>query len=294
MELGHPDSTENYNSTSGIKPLFRGGTCTVFEGKTNSYIIDTYYSNNGNRTSFLEKTQVYGELIESVTKLYTDIYPRRNRELSLERVRKNLSYPRTILMLARYRDELVGCGIFPRLLIPTDFTTEPVVYSSRTFRHKHEGQGLGTYVLGKAIELHQEEVVRSRRAIRYGALMTHNPQSVASLEKLPSVGEIFPFEKSYEQNREEQQILLGIHKAVYIASPEIDINGVSRHELWEQGMNETYRPTSKYTRAYEIYEKMISPRGLRMNREAGDVVYVIYKLKKAETFGKETPLKDAA
>lgn len=268
-------------TTLGSEPLFPGGQVTEFKGKTRNYSIETYHSNGGNRHAFSQMPE-YSDLVNTVTGLYLNIYPNRDRDVSTERMARSLSHPRTILMLARYEGVPVGFGIFPRLLI----YSEPVVYSSRAFRHRHEGEGLGTFVLEKGIDEHRKECSKSHKSLRWAALMTQNPYSVVTAEKLPGVEEIYPFSKRYDENREAQWYLLGVHHAVYMASLGIKtVTGVSRGELREIGMNERGRPRRRDVRAWEIYEEMITPppQGLGMNREAGDVVYVMLQLKKPNT-----------
>lgn len=288
------------NDGCSTTPLFERGVVTHFQGKTNFYDIETYHSgNDGNQAPFTKMPE-YAGLVDLAAQLYLDIYPTRNRNISIDRMRRSLSHPRTILMLARDGDIPVGFGIFPRLII----AGESVLYSSRGFLPGHEGQGLGTHVLERAIQLQLEE---SHRFIRYGVLMTQNWLSVVTLRKLQRacvIGKILPFDERYDRredsqsvNRDAQYIMLGVHREVYLNSLGINTGtGMSKGELVELGMNEATRPSREDTEAWEIHQKMVSPpyepyNGLDMNREGGDVVYVTFELKKSNATGlQETPL----
>ena len=199
-------SVDSLNGVKGplgdSRTLFRGGAVTFFGGKTRSYTVETCRSGNS-KNGFLGIPE-YSGLMNVVRDLYLGIYPDRDRDLSIDRVRQSLSHPRTILELARYQGDPVGFGIFPRLLI----SGEPVLYSSRAFQPEHEGQGLGTHVLEEAIRLHQEELVRSHRSLHWGALMTQNALSVLTLQKIPTVETDFPFSRLYSEDQEVQSLIL--------------------------------------------------------------------------------------
>ena len=250
-----------------------------FGGKSKGYDIDTYYS--GKRTAFTAMPE-YAGLIDAVTDLYLCIYPTRDREISIERMRKWLSHPRTILMLVLNEDIPVGFGIFPRLIVDR----ERVLYSSRALLPEHEGQHVGTHLLDKAIRLYQEELARTHSSLHWGVLMTQSAFSIVTLKKLQregNIGTIFPVDEPYDHNRDAQSVLLAVYREVYLRSLSIDtITGVSRGELGGLGMNEAYRPSREHQEAYKIHQRMVSspPDGWDMNRERGDVVYVTFELKR--------------
>ena len=275
IEAGNGNPEGNHSTNLGRADL--GGRETPFNGKTKVYTIKTFHSG---RDRFMEMSE-FAPLIDQATDLYLKVYPTRDTDMSVERMKHSLSHPRTILMLAEHKGVPVGFGIFPRLLIGG----EPVPYSSRAFLPEHEGQGLGPHTLGTAIELHQEEVARSHRIIHYGFLMTQNAFSIDTLRKIPSIGEIFPFDMRYNIDRVAQYLLLGVHNQVYLASQGINtITGVSEGELSEIGMNEAYKPDRNH-RAWKIHQEMVSSLltgGLGMNRERGDVVYVGFRIKRPE------------
>lgn len=258
---------------------FIGTTVSSFDGKTKTYEIVTLRSGN-NRNGFLDRDCT--ALLDTVTDLYFRVYPDRDRVISADRMKHSLSHPRTILTLVKHKDVPVGYGIFPRLNIEIrPRVTESVLYSSRAFLPEHTGGGIGTHVLDEAIRMHREELTRSHRQLRWGALMTQTPLSPLTLEKVPDIENIYPFRERFNTNRDAQVLLLGVHKAVFMHSQGIDTaTGVSRGELREIGMNDTWRPRSDQGRVWEIYQEMVSPppKGLRMNREAGDVVYVLFRL----------------
>lgn len=270
-------------------PLFPGGAVAEFRSKSDRlYTIETYYSNGGNRRTFLELPEYHG-LVDTLTRLYLDIYPNRDRKISIDRMKQTLNHPRTILKLIRYEDDPVGFGVFPKLLI----YGEPVVYSSRAFKRRHESQGMGTLILREAVEEHRRESQKAHRSLRWVAFMTQNPYSELTAEKLATVEENFPFGSRYSESSEAKWYLLGVHHQVHMSSLGIDtVTGVSRGELREIGMNERGRPDRKHVRAWEIYQEMVSapPAGLGMNREAGDVVYVLLRLKKSDPSGLEAPV----
>lgn len=265
-----------------------------FQGKTNIYGIETYYSGRSNRFTDMAE---YSGLVDTVTGLYLDIYPNRDREISIDRIRRGLSHPRTILMLAKHHQGIpVGFGIFPRLFIDGG----PVLYSSRAFMPEHEGQGLGTHFLNRAISMHREIVAGMHRSLYYGVLMTQSAFSIVTLKRLQElgrVGKIYPLDELYDRNREAQSVLLAVHREVYMHSLSIDtITGVSKGELRELGMNVAYRPNRGHQEAWEIHQRMVSspPDGWDMNRERGDVVYVTFELKRPNGTATERPSTQVA
>lgn len=268
-------------------------TVEPFPGKAANYRVEAYYSDKSNRFTDMPE---YSELVDTVTGLYLGVYPTRDREISIDRMRRSLSHPRTILMLARHQGNPVGFGIFPRFFIDG----EPILYSTRAFMPEHEGQGLGTHVLNRAIMLHQEIVTGMHRSLRWGVLMTQNAFSIVTLKRLQEsgrVGKIYPVDELYNENRDAQSILLAVHREVYMHSLGIDtFTGVSRAELKELGMNEAYRPNREHRDAWEIHQRMVSsrPDGWGMNRERGDVVYVTFELKKPNGVMVESPLAQVA
>lgn len=280
--IAKPDYDNNHPCAEGcgcsnITPLFPRGEITHFTGKDKTYNIETYRSGTGRFTDLSE----YSGLTDTITGLYLPVHPFRDRKISTERMQRTLHHPRTILELIRYQNTLVGFGIFPRLLISHGVSSyrEPVINSTRAILPEHEGQGLGTHLLERAINLHQDENPK----LRWGILMTQNPLSVFTLEKIPSIELIYPFKERFNAKRWAQTVMLGGHQAIYMNSLGINtITGVSKGELRGFGMNETWRPRPDQGRVWEIYEEMISPApdGLEMNREAGDVVYVLFRFGK--------------
>lgn len=269
--------------------LCEGGKAIGFQGKTNVYRIEIY--NSGYRSAFIDRPE-YSGLIDVVTGLYLDIFQNRDRDISIERMRKSLSRPRTLLMLAMYQGVPVGFGIFPRFLI----NRESVLYSTRAFLPEHEGQGLGLHFLDEAIRLHQKALSRSHRLLRWGVLMTQNALSVVTLRRLDVVEKIFPFDELYTADREAQYYMLAIHSKVFLSSRFLStITGVSKGEMSKIGMNETYRPNREHQEAWQIYQRMVSPPpNLDMNREGGDVVYVTFRIRRLSGRSAKTPLAQAS
>ncbi len=217
--------------------LFAGGEVIPFQGKTKHLTIDVYHSRgNGTQTPITGMTE-YAGLVEVFTEQYLDIYPNRDREISIERMKRSLSHPRTIAMLVRDGDIPVGFGIFPKLLIGG----EPVFYSSRALLPDYEEQGAGTYMLERGIQRHQQE---SHRFIHYGVLMTQNPFSIVTLRKLQRkgvVGKILPYDELYDRregaeyvNWDAQDFMLGVYREVRIHSRSMSSSTeVSKSELIE-------------------------------------------------------------
>lgn len=267
--------------------LFPGGVSTVFQGRTKEYCIETYSTTNGH--SFTDMSE-YSGLIDTVTDLYLSIYPNRDRNISIERMKKSLSYPRTIVMLARYEEQSVGFGIFPRMLI----TGEPVLYSTRAFQKEHEREHMGSHTLSKAIRIHQEESQKGHRVMRYGVLMTQNAYSVTSLARIPCIDRVLPFKgERYSKYPQAKYYMLRVHSEVMLNSRTIETDtGVSRGELSELGMNEV-RPDRSEEAAWAIHQEMVLPypEGLNMNREGGDVVYVTFEINRCNI---DLPVKPAA
>lgn len=261
---------DNFRSIVPIR-----GEVIPFQGRTQDYNIETYFTRNG--SSFIEMPEA-AWLVKEATDLYLNVYPNRDRDISIRRMQKTLSNPRTILMLVKQGDISVGWGIFTRLLIQG----EPVFYSSRAFREEHQGQGLGQYVLNEGIRLHQIDAAKGHRTMEYGVLMTQNAPSIVSLEKAPLVGDIFPVKKRYDQDQHARYLMLRTHSEVMLNSNLIETaTGVSRGELAELGMNENIRPSRLDSRAWEIDQLLVTPTyrgGLNLNREGGDVVYVTFKI----------------
>lgn len=257
---------------------------TPFCGKTRDYVVETYYSGKKGLTDASSNDKLVQEIIRG----YLAVYPTRDRELSINRMMLGLSHPKTILELVSHDGILVGCGIFPLLSV----RDELAVYSTRFFLPEHEREGLGTYVLENAINLHQEKAAVVGKQVKCGVLMTQNAFSIVSLWKIPIIGETFPISKPsgdqgepslnlYPQGSTPQRLMLGIHGIVYMSSRSINTRtGVSRGELSELGMNESYKPTKDHPLAWKVHHIMVSPEGLDMNREAGDEAYVAFRLKK--------------
>lgn len=250
---------------------------TTFQGKDNVYTVETYNS-GALRNGFMGVPE-YRCVVDDVKGAYLRTYIDRDVDMSIGRVEKILSHPRTILELVKHEGIVVGFGAFPRLFIEGD----QVLYSSRAFESEHERQGGGVYVLDRAIELHNEELAKSHNRLRSGALMTQNPASIVSLQRAQRAKDIHPFLRlggRYERNSKPQRIMLAVHNWAMMNSRSINtLTGVSKGEVWEVGMNENFRP-DKGSSTWEIYQEMVaaSPEGLEMNREAGDVVYITYEI----------------
>lgn len=300
MQAVEQEAANALNYIEGHKPaigeglhlstLFGGGRVMTFQGKTNLYDLETY---NSGRAAFTDMPE-YAGLVDLATEVYLDTYPKRDRNKSIDRMRRGLSHPRTILMLALHEGNAIGFGIFPRL-----FTSEgPVIYSSRAFQGGHDGQGLGTLVLGRGIQLQQEESSKAHRSLHWGNLMTQNELSIYTLYKLKEAGiieKIFPFDYLYDETEEEKKdidadaarhIMLDMHNRFHIDSMGINnVTGVSKAELRELGPNETYRRAPENPELREIYDRMVkspwnNPMNLSMHFPDGDVVYTTFKLKK--------------
>lgn len=283
IEVNRPRFDNNIMGISLPEPLFRGGIVTDFIGRNGDlYTVETYKS--GSENSFVKKVGVgyieapgYDGLVATLIGLYEVVYPertRRNPVLTLERMIRTLSHPRTILEIIRHEGVMpVGYGIFPKL----DVQGEPVFYSSRAIVLAHEGQGAGTYTLERAIELHRKESARVNKPLNNGMFMTQNCYSIKSLENLRDKGVIERIQSLDEPyDPEGKHILFGIHSQVRLASQAIEDTGVSRGELQEVGRNEAALVPEEGTRAREIYDKMVlhPPTGLGMNLPAGDVWYL--------------------
>ncbi len=256
---------------------------TSFTGKSRGgYEIETYKS--GIEVCFVRKIDNNGYLtipgcaglVKVVRDLYIAVYPeraRRNPDLTITRMMRSLSYPRTVLELVKYQGIPVGYGIFPRL----DIDGEPVLYSSRALIAEHEREGLGTHILERAISFHRRATVIGHKQLLEGMLMTQNWQSIRSLEHLQERGIVDKIQPIGEPfNEQGKRMLYGVHSRVFISSAAIEETGLSIGELREVGVNETVSPPQEGTRAWEIYETMVNrpPRGLGLNPYAGDVVYV--------------------
>lgn len=269
------------NSTVGIsisEPLFGRGVVTDFVGKNaDLYTIETYKS--GSENSFVKQVGVgyieapgYDGLVATLMGIYEAVYPertKRNPVLTLDRMIRTLSHPRTILEIIRHEGVIpVGYGIFPKL----DVWGEPVFYSSRAIVLEHEGLGLGIHIFERAIELHR----RVNKLLHNGMFMTQNCYSIRTLEILRDKGVIEKIQSLGEPyGNEGKGILYGVHSRVWLASQAIEETGVSRGELREVGRNEAALVPEEGTRAREIYDKMVQhpPDGLGMNLAAGDVWY---------------------
>lgn len=264
--------TDEGCAPSGSAPLFPGGIVTTFEGKTRDYTVDRYLVTDGNRRY----------LTQIATDIYLRTYPERDQEPSIERMKHGLSHPRTILQLARYEGVSVGFGTLRGMTFITGSPgrRERVGYSSRAIVEGHEGEGIGTMFLDEGIKA----LDAPEKPLDAISLMTQNVLSIVTLRKsIVKLGfgeKIYPFDQPYAGNRPLQDLLLAIHKEVRLSSDSIRTwNGLSEGELKELGMNEKYyRPDRSQVEAYGYYSKMVIEWGL--NRERGDVVYVIAPRKK--------------
>lgn len=260
-----------------------GPRISSYQGRNNLYTTETYNSGNA-RNGFMGIPEA-ANLVTDARDVYLQTYPSRDRQMSIERVERNLSHPRIFLTLIKHEDILVGIGIFPRLFIDGD----SVLYSSRAIVPEHEREGLGPYILDLAMQYHDEELAKSHTRLRYGVLFTQNPASVVSLQRAPRADNIFPFLHKeagdkfagrYRIGSKEQRIMNAVYNISSMYSTGItNLTGVSKRELWEVGMNENFRP-DRESSTWPIYLEMVGavPEGLEMNREAGDVVYVTYAI----------------
>lgn len=285
LEIVHPQLV--------TAPLFEGGEVSFFQGKTRDYIVEVHRSGS-NGKGFLDVPQ-YAAMGEAVEDKYLDVYPTRNPDRALARVRKSLSYPRTMLMLISHEGKLVGYGVFSRLAFGT--SSELVMTSSRAL--KDEGEGLGSMMLDKAVKLHNAELVRSHRWIRWIELVTQNPVSEFTLEKLAIVKDTYPIGKptvvagEADPTMERPRNFYNRHPAAQLVmvrcanlefqfwdSTGMDyITGVSKSELSGLGMNEATARPSEYrpnTRLQQIYQMFVRsyPDGLDINRERGDGLHI--------------------
>lgn len=267
--------TDEGCAPSDSAPLFPGGIVTTFEGKTRDYIVDRYLITEGSRR-YLTKIAI---------DIYLRTYPERDQELSIERMKHGLSHPRTILQLARYAGVPVGFGTLRGMTFITGSPgkRERIGYSSRAIVEEHGGEGIGTMFLDEGIKA----LDAPEKPLDAISLMTQNVLSVVTLRKsIVKLGfgeTIYPFDQIYAGNRPLQDLLLAVHKEVRLSSDSIRTwNGLSEGELKELGMNEKYyRPDRSKVEAWGYYYKMVIEWGL--NRERGDVLYVIAPRKKPTT-----------
>lgn len=251
---------------------------TPFRGKNNDYIIVTHMIGRRpiiNKDGSLARPE-YTDVVADIVNLYLAVNYFRNEELGIERAKRSLSHPRTYIEMVLHNRIPVAYGIFPK------FTIEgiPVVHSTRMITKEHQGELVGGHLFQNAVEMHQRDRIETHRSpILWGALETQNPASIASLEKIPWIGTIFPFHKLYSEDPVARRLVGEVYNKI---STEDSLNfnrvtGVSTGELSALGMNEAYRPREGEGRVREIYLQMIRPfpRGLAMNREDGDLAYTM-------------------
>ncbi len=270
------------------KPRYEGGIVIPFQGKTTFYYIEAYDSGSRGFTEQLE----YSSLVDQTVELYLATYPYRDHDMSVERIMRGLSHPRTKLLIAYDGDVAKGFGLFPRF----SFEGEPVIYSSRAFLK--EGDGLGTGVLDLGIQLHQEDAIKGRNKIpSWGVLMTQNVYSKMTLDKLKEQGrikKILPFDVRYDDKVDPdaplaKRLMGAVHNYVNLNSAALFTGtGVSRGELREVGENEVRKP-DKYdakgneTAAWKTFHQMFTeatyeePQNLGMSVHNGDVDYIAFK-----------------
>ncbi|MBI3103959.1 hypothetical protein HYZ05_03380 [Candidatus Daviesbacteria bacterium] len=258
-----------------------------FQGsRDNKPYIWEVHNSGATRTGFLGIPECR-ELVENIVPgLYLKTYPYRDQAMASARVTMTLSHPRSILMLARYEDEYVGYGVFPRLVIRGD----SVVYSSRAFTAAHEGQGLGTNALDQVIKIHNDELRRlHQKPLAYGALYTGSPVSLASIVRSENTDNVRPLFRReglkgggrYVMLSGPQRVVKEIHSLFLPNTTSLNnLTGVCRGELRDIGPNQSYIP-GRSVLADQIYGEMIStyPDGLDMNIPQGDVVIVVYDIK---------------
>ncbi len=251
-----------------------------FQGERRSFIWEVF--NSGSVKDGFIGIPELGYVVDIVNGLYSAVYPYRNPDLAEKQVRKVLNNPREILMLAKHNGEYVGYGAFPRLRVDED----SFMYSSRAFLAEFDGDGLGTNALDQAIDMHNEELARAHRHyLVYGALYTQNPASIASVIRSERTNNIHPFRNFggfYEMNSTPQRVMQETH-ARFLANSRVlyNLTGVCKGELWGLGANQSYIP-GRSALADEIHREMVGPDDLDMNIPQGDVVIVVYDIKKPE------------
>lgn len=262
-----------------------------FQGRKRSFVWEVF--NSGSVKDGFIGIPELKYVVDVVSGLYSEVYPYRDPDLAEKQVKKVLSNPREILMLAKYEGHYVGYGAFPRLKVDDD----SFMYSSRAFLAEFDGDGLGTNALDQAIDMHNEELTRAHRHLLvYGALYTQNPASVASVVRSERTDNIHPFRNYgglYEMNSTPQRVMQETHARFLANSRALyNLTGVCKGELWGLGANQSYVP-GRSALADEIHREMVGPDGLDMNIPQGDVVIVVYDIKKPESI-ERTPSELAA
>lgn len=264
-----------------------------FKGRNGQSYNWEIYSSGSVREGFLGIPELKDK-VDTVQVLYSATYPYRNPVLAEAQVLKVLGLPKEYLMLARDEaGEYVGYGAFPR----SGDGDDTFMYSSRAFLAEHESAGLGTNALDQAIDLHNEELAKiHRHLLVFGALYTQNPASVASVIRSERTDNVRPFRNyggRYEMNSRPQGIMKEVAKRFLANSITVDnLTGVCTGELWGLGANQSYMP-GRSALADEIYKEMISRNELNMNIPQGDVVILVYDIKKPES-AERAPLELAA
>ncbi len=272
------------------EPRYGAGLVLPFQGKTAFYQIEAYDSGP---KGFTEQPE-YSALNEEIVELYLATYPYRDRDISVKRMKRGLSHPRSKLLVARHGDETKGFGLFPKFY----FEGEPVIYSTRAFLV--EGDGLGTFILDAGIQLHQADAIKGRNRIpRWGVLMTQSVYSILTLIKLKSekhqkrLEELLPFDFRYDNKIHPDaplamKLWTQVENHVGLSSTElIKGTGVSRGELREIGENEVKKPErDKEPEAWQLFHQMYTdptpdePYNLGMRLHNGDVDFVTFRIRR--------------
>lgn len=263
---GNPEMSIEYRG-GGIPVL--GESISYVGSKTGRvYTLDTLYSDT---VAFKEAGPQYTVAQYEMFRNYTKVFPNRDEEKSFLRIAGSLEHRKTLAVLARYQDEVVGHGIFPRY----NYDYDTYMYSSRAIQKDYEKDGLGMEMWRIALNMHQSMIGRNR-FIRGIYFMTMTAVSIRSLEVAREAGimsgTIFPLEMRYGQSSEAQSAMLAGFTRFRLTAEELNVgeeergvpqelglnNGIVKNELAYLGNNEnfTLMPGTRTTAIHRVMFKL--------------------------------------
>lgn len=267
---------EKASNISVVKSVYRNGFKKGRVSNFRSFPIETFVDTEDDDAYTRNRTA----LIRVVTALHLARFDDRNPVISIQRIFRGMTHPRTALMLVgepgQSRGHWVGYGLFRGISIydEDDFETDPqeVDYSSRALMPGFEGQGVGTHMLVESLKIFNPDWL---------VLMTQNEASIRTVQHLREKGLVkqhYPFgepmgEVTYDTNKAAQDVMLATRRVVRLSniSRVHDHIGLAERELSEIGMNRAAIETITDDETGRLRGQF---RAWEMNRERGDVFYV--------------------
>lgn len=248
-----------------------GRVCESYEH--HGYLVEKHRIGLENRTKWVDR----------ITPLYVDIFHRESR-ISRKIVEANLNHGElnngeTTVLIPKVLTDPEGKPIGFAILSKMVLRERRILYVSRAVLPDYEARGMGEFFITKGIDMQPDD-----EAIDMVVLKTQSPASVWSMKKSERIGNVYPFDKTYDTNRVVQDVLLETYSRVRRYPTALNIRtGLSEAELKEEGMNLAYHPHYNHKPTMKIFDKMVYEFGMNILR--GDTVYVVGEVKKSNGNG---------